>query len=1208
MKNSRVSICAVALLVLAVAGPARAQSRSILGANVAIYVTATMDGYYAWYEQGFNPDAPTSGLPHPGITAAVTGSTGTQGPSGTFLMQDYTQNNALLLNGQHASGTLTFATPTPADAFWLTTATGFGPAYLDTITHFADGTPDFTQNFLFQDDWFHVRPDVYNTGGRVDINPYFQPGGLNSHPGDFEAAGLLRVAIQTVIFPDAPPHPVSSIDIGWEFGRTDPQYPCNTAIFGVSVSTNGAAGPFNAVQLTPSSFNQDVVVEASALSSVPEPGLSAWVLGALMMIRRRGTKRSRAKRSQIENLEARTLLSTTWTVTSTADDGSTGTLRQIIGASASGDTVNFDSTVFSANVGNVITLNGTPLEIGHDLTIQGPGASVLSVSGNNVTRGLIVDPGSHATISGATITQCNNTVDTSGGAIYVEQGATLSLDQITFSGNTGNLGGAIYNQGTSTISGCTFTGNTASNTVENFGFVQGGGAIENTGTLNVSDSTFSNNVAIAGGAVDNYGDFRSGGSAQLTNCTFQANNAKGRYAGGGAVSSGGTLLITGCTFTSNADIHLFAAIGGAVSVYNANATIDSSRFSGNSAKAGGAMYVQGNATVSDTTFDSNTGSTGGAINVSSGTLNLLRCTVSNNSATAGSGGGVGSGGIVRLIDSTIANNSATADGGGVYSFATLSSTNSTISGNIAYTGGGIFSQSGSTATLNNTIVARNQTTDSPFPPVARYADIDGTGVTGSFNLIGAGGSGGLVNSVNYNMVGVPDPGLSALGNHGRPTQTFALLAGSLAINTGRMALAVDQNGQPLTTDQRGEPRVGASSVDVGSYEAQVPGAAPTNLSAVGGVDTVTLTWTRSSDTSVSIFRGTSPGGEDATPIATMVGTDSYVDSTLAGVTYYYKVAVANALGQSPFSNETSAAASLMAPLVSPDGTSGFNLVRDADQQHIDWTSGTASGQFYADDPNVVIVGNASNTVITTDYSRGGVLPRYLRLSGNTFTIQTTSPKFLADQGNTIDVGASTVYFIYDPSQGNPSSDVEYALEHGYANGNWNGAPPPDGTSIVSSAVTAAGPVGKYSLGCTLSVDGVVPDQPDNSVEVRFTLAGDANLDGKVDMADALRLQSVYGNYASGGWEWGNFDYNTTFDSNDAILMARNYGQSLPAQTQGSTVQPVDLGTTTTTGTPVATVGSGSGGSGTSGSGTSKPVTTIDEEHGRGSKHKKPHRQ
>ena len=63
----------------------------------------------------------------------------------------------------------------------------------------------------------------------------------------------------------------------------------------------------------------------------------------------------------------------------------------------------------------------------------------------------------------------------------------------------------------------------------------------------------------------------------------------------------------------------------------------------------------------------------------------------------------------------------------------------------------------------------------------------------AYNLIGTGGSGGLVNGVNGNQVGVADPGLDPNGspNNGGPTQTIALLPGSPAIDAGSNALAVD---------------------------------------------------------------------------------------------------------------------------------------------------------------------------------------------------------------------------------------------------------------------------------------------------------------------------------------------------------------------------------------------------------------------------------
>jgi predicted phage tail protein len=91
----------------------------------------------------------------------------------------------------------------------------------------------------------------------------------------------------------------------------------------------------------------------------------------------------------------------------------------------------------------------------------------------------------------------------------------------------------------------------------------------------------------------------------------------------------------------------------------------------------------------------------------------------------------------------------------------------------------------------------------------------------------------------------------------------------------------------------------------------VPGT-PT-LTAEAGSRDVQLSWTQPSDggaaiTGYDIYRGTTSGGEqllDAVPPRT-----TYVDhSVQAGTTYYYEVTAVNDNGQSPPSNETSAAPS-----------------------------------------------------------------------------------------------------------------------------------------------------------------------------------------------------------------------------------------------------------------------------------------------------------
>ena len=94
-----------------------------------------------------------------------------------------------------------------------------------------------------------------------------------------------------------------------------------------------------------------------------------------------------------------------------------------------------------------------------------------------------------------------------------------------------------------------------------------------------------------------------------------------------------------------------------------------------------------------------------------------------------------------------------------------------------------------------------------------------------------------------------------------------------------------------------------------SSTSTAPPAAPTNLGATGGSGSVTLSWTGSGDTtSYNVYRGTASNFEGTAPIATGLTSTSYVDSAVSvGQTYFYTVAAVNSAGQSPMSNEASAA-------------------------------------------------------------------------------------------------------------------------------------------------------------------------------------------------------------------------------------------------------------------------------------------------------------
>src|SRR5213079_1626619 len=66
-----------------------------------------------------------------------------------------------------------------------------------------------------------------------------------------------------------------------------------------------------------------------------------------------------------------------------------------------------------------------------------------------------------------------------------------------------------------------------------------------------------------------------------------------------------------------------------------------------------------------------------------------------------------------------------------------------------------------------------------------------------------------------------------------------------------------------------------------------------------------------------------------------------------------------------------------------------------------------------------------------------------------------------------------------------------------------------------------------------------------SVLLRYTAAGDANLDGAVDLTDFTFLAASF-NGSGKSWINGDFDYSGTVDLTDFTLLASNFNQTAPA--------------------------------------------------------------
>ncbi len=214
---------------------------------------------------------------------------------------------------------------------------------------------------------------------------------------------------------------------------------------------------------------------------------------------------------------------------------------------------------------------------------------------------------------------------------------------------------------------------------------------------------------------------------------------------------------------------------------------------------------------------------GGGLYDDGGTLTLSGVTVTGNTAAIGGGLFLAAGpstaadegevGITErttttVINCTVSGNTATT-GGGVYNAGTAYLTACTIAINTAAEGGGIDNAAGASATLEDTIIAAN------LEPGGSASDIGGdnaSGATGTYDLVGTGGSGGLAGSEgNMILTDLASLDLAPLGNYGGPTPTMPLLPGSAALGNGTVIAGV-------TTDQRGEPL--AASVDIGAFQSQ----------------------------------------------------------------------------------------------------------------------------------------------------------------------------------------------------------------------------------------------------------------------------------------------------------------------------------------------------------------------------------------------------
>ena len=274
------------------------------------------------------------------------------------------------------------------------------------------------------------------------------------------------------------------------------------------------------------------------------------------------------------------------------------------------------------------------------------------------------------------------------------------------------------------------------------------------------------------------------------------------------INSGGNLSISGVTVSG-------AKFNGSGGAFNNSGTlnISNSVISGNtSARRGGAILnYYGTLAVNNSTLSGNTSASGGgAIFNYYGTLAVNNSTLSGNSAIFGGGIAIYYGKIT-VSNSTISGNTANNSGGGINNYeGTLTVTNSTFSGNSSTTGGGIYNFG--ILNIANTIIA-NSTSGGDYAG-SNNATVNLTSPsTAANNLVSQGSFSWATTKTSAEI------NLGPLQNNGGPTQTLALLNGSVAIATGNATIS---NAAPINgLDQRGVSR-SSTAPSIGAYEAPTP--------------------------------------------------------------------------------------------------------------------------------------------------------------------------------------------------------------------------------------------------------------------------------------------------------------------------------------------------------------------------------------------------
>ncbi|GMU83916.1 MAG: hypothetical protein AMXMBFR47_37860 [Planctomycetota bacterium] len=278
--------------------------------------------------------------------------------------------------------------------------------------------------------------------------------------------------------------------------------------------------------------------------------------------------------------------------------------------------------------------------------------------------------------AGAVVSNCafiGNSAGDSAGAVSVGSGAVAEFGDCAFIGNSAAyVGGAVASFGGGVV---IQDGEFRMNQADYGGAL----AVLSAAEVEVSRTTFNDNmVSLGGGACEVWG-----AALDLTDCDFIANSASAGDGGACRVNAGSLMNFVRCRFDDNA-----ALAGGAVQIWDSDVRIVGGEFARNIAVAdGGAIAVAAGpesaaaVAVDGAVFRLNRASTGssGAVSVWNADATILNALFRANEAHV-SGGAIGAfnGSTLALTNCTLHGSTALESGGGIVAYDSPVSLSNTI--------------------------------------------------------------------------------------------------------------------------------------------------------------------------------------------------------------------------------------------------------------------------------------------------------------------------------------------------------------------------------------------------------------------------------------------------------------------------------------------------------------------------------------------------